>query len=475
MGSSFRRRLLFTSFRRLNTRRESGENRVPEKGLENLPEFYGEHLREWTRRFSDTCRAHEVDGVVIFSGVKKSRFRDDNDYPFFAEPYFKAWVPQSPPNAALKILPGETPLLVRVESADFWHAPPGAPSGFWAEHFDIRHVDSAEALFGELGMPLSGMAAVGEAADEAMGFATVNDADFLTRLDFYRAYKTAYEVACMEEANRIAAAGHAATQTALAQEPSRQSEFDLNQVYCLATRQREAELPYQNIVALNEHGSTLHYQNLDREPPEEFRSFLLDAGAEFNGYASDVTRTVSGSAGEFGALVASMDGLQRRLCSGTRNGVSFIALNDFAHRLLAEVLKEHRLITCSADEAYDLGITRTFLPHGLGHLLGLQVHDAGGRLSTPDGAGTAPPEEHPFLRLTRTLEPGFVVTIEPGLYFIPSLLEVLRNGPVGKLVNWDDVDALTPYGGIRVEDNVLVTDAESRNLSRPALLQSGVS
>lgn len=449
---------------------------MPEQDpLKNLPELYAEHVKEWNRRFSDACRAREVDGVVVFSGVEKQRFRDDNEYPFFVEPYFKAWVPQGSPNAALKILPDDSPRLVYVESSDFWHAPPEAPAGFWAEHFEIRSVDSTAALFRELGMPLPGMAALGEAADEAMGFASVNDAGLLTRLDFHRAYKTDYEVACMEEANRIAAAGHAATRTALAQEPSRQSEFDLNQTYCRTTRQREAELPYQNIVALNEHASTLHYQNLDREPPEEFRSFLLDAGAEFNGYASDVTRTLSGDTGAFAALITSMDSLQRRLCSGTRNGVSFIALNDFAHQLLAEVLREHRLITCSADEAYQRGITRSFLPHGLGHLLGLQVHDAGGRLSALDGTATAPPDVHPFLRLTRTLEPGFVVTIEPGLYFIHSLLESLRNGPLSRLVDWGNVDALTPYGGIRIEDNVLVTDAGSRNLSRPALLQSGVS
>jgi len=449
---------------------------VPEQGpLESLPELYAEHLEEWNRRFSDACSAREVDGVVIFSGVEKQRFRDDNDYPFFAEPYFKAWVPENSPNAALKILPNKVPLLIFVASADLWHAPPDAPSGFWTEHFEVRRVASAAALFKELGMPLPGMAALGEAADKAIGFATANDAELLRRLDFHRAYKTAYEVACIEEANRIAAAGHAATQTALAQEPSQQSEFQLNQTYCQATRQREVELPYQNIVALNEHASTLHYQNLDRDPPGEFRSFLLDAGVEFNGYASDVTRTVSGKTGEFDALIASMDGLQKRLCSETRNGVSFIALNDLTHRLLAEVLEDHRLIACSAGEAYDRGITRSFLPHGLGHLLGLQVHDAGGHLSTPDGKSTPPPEEHPFLRLTRTLEPGFVVTIEPGLYFIPALLERLRNAPPAKLVDWDNVDSLTPYGGIRIEDNVLVTDAENRNLSRPALLQSGIS
>ena len=105
---------------------------MPEQDpLESLPELYAEHLEEWKRRFSDACDAREIDGGVIFSGVEKQRFRDDNSYPFVAEPYFKAWVPQNSPNAALKILPNKTPLLIFVASADFWHAPPDAPSGFW--------------------------------------------------------------------------------------------------------------------------------------------------------------------------------------------------------------------------------------------------------------------------------------------------------------------------------------------------------
>jgi len=444
--------------------------------LSNWAELYSEHIEEWGRRFTEACGARNIDGVVVFSGAEKRRFRDDSDYPFFAEPYFKAWVPMASPNAAVKILPGEAPLLVYVQTADlFWHAPAEPPAGFWTRHFEIRRTDSCAALLDELGIPMPGLAALGEGADASMGFANVNDPELLAHLDYYRAFKTPYEVACIEEANRVSAAGHSAAQEASLEQPFRQSEFSLNQAYCSATRQREAELPYQNIVALNEHASTLHYQNLSREPPEEFRSFLLDAGAQFNGYASDVTRTRSSEAGPFAALIASMDVVQKRLCAGARNGVSFVALNDFAHQLLAEVLQEHEIINCVAEEGYRRGITRTFLPHGLGHLLGLQVHDPGGRLSAPGGLDGAPPDEHPFLRLTRTLEPGFVVTIEPGLYFIPSLLTRLRSGPTGNLVDWDRVEALIPYGGIRIEDNVLVTAGESRNLSRPALLHSGVS
>ena len=127
--------------------------------------------------------------------------------------------------------------------------------------------------------------------------------------------------------------------------------------------------------------------------------------------------------------------------------MSFVSLNERAHQLLAEVLAEHGITRGAADETYERGITRAFLPHGLGHLLGLQVHDAGGRLEAPGGAERDPPAEHPFLRLTRTLEPGFVVTIEPGLYFIPALLENLRQGAAAKSVDWDRVAQWLPYGG----------------------------
>ena len=163
-----------------------------------------------------------------------------------------------------------------------------------------------------------------------------------------------------------------------------------------------------------------------------------------------------------------MDAVQRRLCDRARDGTSFVSLHESAHRLVAQVLVDHRILRCSCDEAYERGVTRSFLPHGLGHLLGLQVHDAGGHLEEPGGPTGTPPAEHPFLRLTRTLEPGFVVTVEPGIYFIPSLLDELRGGPLNRLVNWNLVDRLLPCGGVRVEDNVLVTEQGSRNLTRPA-------
>ena len=112
---------------------------------------------------------------------------------------------------------------------------------------------------------------------------------------------------------------------------------------------------------------------------------------------------------------------------------------------------------------------RTLLPHGLGHFLGLQVHDVAGHQAAPEGGTKEPPARHPFLRTTRTIEEGQVFTIEPGLYFIPMLLREHRAGDTAACFDWDLVDRLTPCGGIRIEDNVLVTADGHRNLTRPLI------
>ena len=114
------------------------------------------------------------------------------------------------------------------------------------------------------------------------------------------------------------------------------------------------------------------------------------------------------------------------------------------------------------------GVSSAFFPHGIGHGIGLQVHDVAG-FAASDAGGTIPkPEGHPYLRLTRTLAPGMAVTIEPGIYFIDMLLDELKAKGLGDTVDWDRVAAFKPYGGIRIEDDVVCTDGAPINLTREA-------
>jgi len=113
-------------------------------------------------------------------------------------------------------------------------------------------------------------------------------------------------------------------------------------------------------------------------------------------------------------------------------------------------------------------VTSVFYPHGIGHLLGLQVHDVGGLQREPGGGVIERPYNHPFLRLTRKLEEGCVVTVEPGFYFIDQLLDAARPKPVGRMIEWNRVAQLKVFGGVRIEDDVVALAHGPENLTRPA-------
>ena len=139
-----------------------------------------------------------------------------------------------------------------------------------------------------------------------------------------------------------------------------------------------------------------------------------------------------------------------------------------AHRDIARILKDFNIIRSSVEDAVASGLSAVFYPHGLGHYLGLQTHDVAGLIADAAGTPIPRPDGHPFLRLTRTLEAGNVLTIEPGLYFIEPLLRKWRMNGDATAINWDKVEELAPYGGVRIEDNMVVTDGEPLNLTRDA-------
>ncbi len=436
---------------------------------------FSAHLETVVQRVTPILEACGHDSLVIHSGTQRLAFLDDQSFPLRTNPHFLWWVPlREAPDCLLQFTPGRKPVLVFHSADDFWHKPVQLPDAAWTQCFDIRPVKSIGEARTALD-PVSDLTAfVGEPFEElgVFGFSCINPPQLLRRLHEQRVRKTPYEIDCLRAASLLGARGHLAAEAAF---HHGDSEFAIHQAFLDGCMLREQELPYQAIVALNSNCATLHYQQLERRAPAEHHSMLIDAGAQRHGYASDITRTYAAAGGDFQSLIDGMEALQQSLCGAVRAGIDWRDLHLTTHQLLAELLIEQQIISTDSEHAVHSGLTGVFLPHGLGHFLGLQVHDVGGRLPDPDGNPLDPPAGHPYLRLTRVLEPGFVVTMEPGLYFIDMLLEKAMTGQHGNAINWRRVQALRPCGGIRIEDNLVVTADGCENLTRDAfqLLKTG--
>lgn len=431
-----------------------------------LSQLYPAHLATLQQRAAAALERAGRDHLLIAAGQPHYQFLDDLPYPFQVNPQFKHWLPVTKaPGSWLVITPGQRPKLIYLQPHDYWHVVPEAPAGYWVEHFDIVIVREAAQAAAHLPLLPARCAILGEAAAAVGSHTPDNPETVLDYLHYQRAWKTEYELAMMRVASHLGARAHRAAEQAFR---NGASEYGIQMAYLAAARETENELPYSNIVCLNEHGAVLHYTHFDRNPPTHSHSFLIDAGASFHGYASDITRSYAGSgAEEFQQLIDAVDAAQRSLCAQVKPGTDYAQLHLAAHQALAGILCEHGFIRMSAESAVESGVSSVFFPHGLGHYIGLQVHDVGGLQQSDAGGSIARPAGHPYLRLTRTIDSGQVMTIEPGLYFIDMLLAELKSRPEAAAVNWDKVDAFRRYGGIRIEDDVVCGDTPE-NLTRDA-------
>lgn len=434
----------------------------------DLARLYPGHIAAMRARYDHALESCGAAHAVIFSGRPLGVFLDDQHYPFTPNPHFLSWVPLANlPHSCIVYSPDRPPSLIYYQPHDYWHVSPGEPTGYWVDEFDVRIARTPDDIAAQLPVDRDKCIFIGEAVDETQSFGIdrINPTSTLNLLHFARGRKTDYELECLRLASRRGARGHVAAEKAFR---DGRSEFDIHRAFCEAVSLTDNELPYDNIVALNSHGAVLHYTNLDRDPPAERYSFLIDAGAQVHGYASDITRTYAWRDTRFAELIERLDTAQLDIVSRIRSGIDYRELHIETHRILGAVLVDAGLAHGDPDTLLATGVTSAFFPHGLGHLLGLQVHDVGGHMADPSGGVIDPPSGHPFLRLTRKLEENMVLTVEPGIYAIDMLLENLRGSQAEHHVDWQGVDWLRAYGGIRIEDNVRVTAAGSENLTREA-------
>ena len=219
---------------------------------------------------------------------------------------------------------------------------------------------------------------------------------------------------------------------------------------------------YPPIVTIE--GEVLHGQ-ADGKELKEGQLLLVDAGAETpSGYASDVTRTWPVS-GKFSIrqkqIYQAVLSAQSAAIKRCQKGVLFEDVHLAAARSLVQFCVNLELMKGDVDELVELGAHAAFFPHGIGHLLGLDVHDMelfGDRAGYEKGRTRSAQFGLNHLRLNRRLEEGMVVTIEPGFYIIPSLLrdQTMRD-TLGDRIYWEEAHRLAPFGGIRIEDDVLIT------------------
>lgn len=429
--------------------------------------LHREHLAELERRYARALADNGYDGVVIHSGMPKPRTDfDDQLWALRPTPAFQHWLPLAQADCALLIRPAQRPRLVWTQPPNFWEKPPAPESDYWLAQLDIIVVEEAADARAHL-HPSGKLAFVGEEARRAAtwGIGDVNPPSLVKALDRARVHKTPYELAAIDEANRIAAVGHRAVRDAFV--AGDKSELELHLLYLAATLQDDPETPYKNIVALGENAATLHHISYRKQARSRAaESLLLDAGATCNGYCSDVTRTYVKGAGAtadaFAELLARTEAMQQRLCAAVVAGKPYETLHEEAHREVAEILVGVGIAKVGAEEVVAGGISRALFPHGLGHSLGLTCHDVG-------CAEVKPKPNNPFLRNTSTISVDQVFTIEPGIYFIDMLLGPLRHGAHAARIDWTVVDALAPLGGIRIEDDVQVVQGGVRNFTRDHL------
>jgi len=260
-----------------------------------MRENYQSHIKVLQERTAKILKEQSIDALIIHSGQLKMTFLDDHAYPFKVNPHFKHWVPlTNNPNCCLLVDGVNKPKLVFYMPEDFWHKVPDEPTDFWVESFDIVYMQKADQLGDLLPLDRAGMAFIGEdaALSQGLGVSNHNPKAVVDFLHFHRSYKTPYELDCMRKATAMAVIGHEAAREAFYEG---ESEFDINQRYLAAVRQGDNQIPYSNIVALNQNAAILHYTVLQKEPfdTDHLNSFLIDAGAEFHGYAADITRTYS--------------------------------------------------------------------------------------------------------------------------------------------------------------------------------------
>ncbi|KAI5814424.1 putative Xaa-Pro aminopeptidase [Pyronema omphalodes] len=326
------------------------------------------------------------------------------------------------------------------------------------QQFDVDEVHTTDTLTAAISADTTVYTIAHQLSQKLPG--TVNTELLHTAIDECRAIKDEYEVALIRRANEITAEAHHAVMKSI---KSAKNERELMAVYLAECIKRGAPTQaYTGIFGSGRSAATLHY--IKNDAPLTGLNLLLDAGAELREYASDVTRTfpINGKfTKESREIYDTVLQMQKECLDMCRPGNNWEDVHIHAHKVAIDRLLQLGILKGDKDEILAKRTSCAFLPHGLGHYLGMDTHDTGGRPNYKDQD-----KMFVYLRKRGPLPVGAVITVEPGIYFCEFIIRPYLNDPEhAKFIDEEVLDKYWDVGGVRIEDNVLITPSGHENLT----------
>ena len=463
------------------------------EGTLSIPyEMHRRHRESLVKALTDA--GHASNGFLFLNGgAEKPVYDTDTTWDFKQESNFQ-WlfgVKEVGVSGALNLKTGDAFLFI-PRQPDFyaqWMGPI-KPTEWFAETYEVEHVHYADEIADTLAQHTDTLVVPkGKNMDsgaeplpntfEGMSsdrFKTVQESEAVYhQLAECRVVKDATELEIMQFTCDVSSQAHIITMRE-AQRGDRRKEY-----------QSEAEFKYQSflrgcsrvgyscICPAGPRNATLHYGH-PGEPNEHTTKDgdmkLHDMGAEYHGYTADVTcsfpiggKFTPEQASVYNAVWAAVVEVEE----ACRPGVEYTDLHFISQRVMLRELKKGGLFTGEVEEMLEAGVMAIFMPHGLGHQLGLDVHDVGGYLPGQGKEILKDTKPYPItqnLRCSRKMKEGMVFTVEPGFYFNAWLMDKLRaDAKLMSYINAERLEQLIPVGGIRIEDNVVATKNGCRVLN----------
>lgn len=448
----------------------------------------GTNWRKIFRSRRNRIRAAAGDGVILWLGHSlQPRNYSNNSYPFRQNSHFIYYTGLAEPDLAMLSFPEPDADVLFARSADIddiiWSGPRFSIEEM-AHNAGIGRVEEASKLKDAIDEirgrkrrihylpPYQYSSALGIARllrTRVESAGRNASAELMEQVADQRSVKSAEEIAEIEDALAITSQMH---RTAMAATRPGLRESDIAGVIQGIALSAGRNQAFEPIITIR--GEVLHDSSRDNilKPG---RLLLNDSGAESSGYyASDITRTYPVS-GKFTPRQAEIYQIvldaQLAAIGMIKPKISYVDVHIEVSRIIAEGLKSVGLMKGNPADVVEAGAHALFMPHGIGHMLGLDVHDMedlGSIINKKKNTMRHGPFRLNYLSLDRPLKAGFVLTVEPGIYFIPALIERRRDEKkFSEFINYDKLGKWLSFGGIRIEDDVLVTPKGARLLGPP--------